>query len=136
MRDKIVGLRAEGKTYQEIADELGFSFTTVRREIEAYTADARERAADIAAERMALADARIEWLIERVSKAIATDEGFDAKKYKIAIELLTRQARLLGYDREPQAATTGDNWLNTAPPPELKRYAKELGLEIPETFGG
>lgn len=129
-------LRVRGKTYAEIAEALGISRATAHACVQRAIEQARRDVAKTAQERLAVADARIEWLIDRVARMIATDECFDDKKYKIVISLLERQAKMLGYDRGAKKDgydETGD-WMETAAPEKLREYAEELGLRVPSTF--
>jgi len=131
----VLALRAQGKTYPEIGSALGLSPSQVREAIDEATAETRERISELADERMVTADARIEWLLDKVSKLIAEDQGFDEKKYKVAIALLERQARLLGYDRRTEPGAIGGNWLDGQPPSKLRQIADDLGLKLPDAFG-
>lgn len=128
----ILRLRAEGLGYGEIAERLKISRSTAHDAVQKAVESARREMAGIAAERLAVADARIEWLIDKVARMIATDEKFDDRKYKVVISLLERQAKMLGYDKEKARGPhedTGD-WLATASEEKLREYANELAESL------
>ncbi len=135
----ILRMRAEGKDYGEIAETLGISRSSAHTAVQRAIEQARRDMAAIAQDRLALADVRLEWMIERVSRMIAADcesdpPLFDEKKYKVVIGLLERQAKTLGYDRVKDANRGTDDWMATASPDKLREYAEELGLKVPTTF--
>jgi IS30 family transposase len=133
----ILRMRAAGMDYGEISEALGVSRSTAHTHVQRAIEQARRDMAAIAQDRLALADARLEWMIEKVSRMIAVDcsaSVFDDKKYKIVIGLLERQAKTLGYDRVKDANKGTDDWMTTASPEKLKEYAEELGLRVPSTF--
>lgn len=130
----ILRLRAEGMGHVEIAAALGCTTSVVSAQLARAREQARRDMANIAGERLVVADARIEWMLDKVAKMIASDIGFDDKKYKVAIALLERQAKMLGYDRQPDPNKGTEDWMEKASKEKLVEYAEELGLSVPTTF--
>ncbi len=132
---RIVEMKAQGHTHKEIAAELGIPVRTVADRLKDAAMDARRRVAEVAEERAAMQDARVEWLIQKVSEMIRTDGAvFDEKKWKVAIQLLERQAKLFGIDRAKDAGDRAGDWLSSATEQTLRDEAEKLGLKIPEKF--
>lgn len=108
IRVHVLRLRVEGKTYAQIAAEVGVHVATVskylRDEFDRVTAEKDA----IWREYVTLHLERTEWLIRRLVAPYAADESLkmDHKDATAAKALLERQAKLLGLDAPQKAEQT------------------------------
>ncbi len=134
---EILAMKAAGKTNAEICEHFGIDGTELRERLTDAAADFRRRLADVAEGRALLADARIEWMLEKLTAMIASDSVFDDRKWKVAILLLDRQAKLFGLDKAKESSVDLSlKSFDGVPEAKLKEYATDLGLNLPETFSG
>lgn len=137
--EAVLKMRHDGKVLREIATELGVSYTSVKSAVATYRVQMSAEMLEVADEYFQLHVDRLEGLWARVQKELTALPQFDEKVFKVAIQILERQAKLLGLDRGNRAAgvprTGGQkDWLAEATPSELIAEIESYGLQVPERF--
>lgn len=130
-RKKAIQLRREGKTYDEIAQELGIStpraFTIIKQEMEKLRTELAE---DVTELRQIAADQLNGLMAVEYPKALKAEGAVQEKAQKMVLSIIDRQARLFGWDAAQKSDVTLRT-LETMTNQELLDHAKELGLVAP-----
>lgn len=132
MIKRVIALRSEGKSTDQIATVLDMPARTVRNWLSEATAEIKADNRDFLAEKFAIHNHRCEWLYQRVMKELK--ERFSTDLIKTLLLILDRQARLLGLDKSGQARKDINAWIESATDEQLIAEAKKYNIPIPEKF--
>lgn len=122
-RLRILELRKAGKTYREIADELGMVESQVRATLTAELEKVRQGKQRLAEEVFYLEVVRLDEMFSAIyPKVLAGEES----AIRTALLIMERRAKLLGLDRVGVAELPGGDSVSLSDEELLRRVAKVL----------
>lgn len=139
---KAWNMRQDGINLPDIAVALGIPASVIQAGLRAMSVLRSKEGLEQAEEFFQLHLDRLEKLWANVQDRINKLEAFDDRVFKLAIQILERQSRLLGLDRGTSGGGRVNNpgkkkeadWLEEATPMELVTEIESYGLEVPARF--
>lgn len=125
-RKAALRLRAQGKTYAAIGEDLGVTQQTANRYVLEALAQLRQEAGEAAQEVRELESMRLDRLLESVWPAAETG---DIKAIETVLKLMERRSKLMGLDQPERSMSV----TVTSSRAELEEEARRLGLPIAST---
>lgn len=137
---EVIRRRSAGQNVAEIAAEMGEPERTVYRWIAEATQAVRAENRSFVQEMFLISFHRLERLYEIIEKRLAkmaTDDAlFSRDVFRAAIDVIDRQSKLLGLDRNKVGSKGRDEFLDGASDADLVAEADRLGIRLPEKFRG
>lgn len=133
LEHQVLMLRMEGHEPREVALRLGVKYGDVLSIMARLTKNVREENAGLAEELFMLSNMRLERLWRWVQSHLDKMETFDDKLVRAAVQVLDRQARMNGLDKQTRpGGQPTDDWVDAATPAEMDAYLRRNGFSIPD----
>lgn len=135
LEHQVLMLRMDGHEPRDVAIKLGIPYGDVLTIMARLTANVRKENVGMAEELFMLANMRLERLWRWVQSHLDKMTEFDDKLVRSAVQVLDRQARMNGLDKQTRPGGGGASdadWVDAATPTELDTYLKRQGFSIPD----